>query len=254
MTAPSLQPATLPFGTRVDGTAVSFGGADAPNLLIVGASGTGKTFLLERLSVEALRAQWDVCVVDIANGGRDFGFARPGERAATTMDQVLRMVREVREVVIERLWVSSEPLAVPILLIVDEAAALLTPVPGEPVAVTRPRAEIIALLSQIAREGRAAQVHVVLATAPIPVEVLGDFQQVLAANFSRISMGHVTLPEHLAARRKPGQPTPPSRGQGLFEPATGKHQVVKVTAAGLPAGADGIRAACPESRATGGPE
>ncbi len=221
----------IPLGRDVNGKYIVHDVAKMPHLLIAGATGAGKsvcintiisTFLLTRTPSELRLLMIDPKMVELAGYN---GVPHLQCPVITEMDKVvsaLRLVVQemqrrydvfnkagVRNLEGYRLKIEDEPKAerVPYLVvIVDELADLM---------LTSPM-DVEALLQRIAQMGRAAGIHLILATQRPSVDVITG---VIKANVpTRIAFAVSSLTDSRVILDMPGAERLLGRGDMLFMP------------------------------------
>ena len=250
----------IPFATGIEGEPVEYNFKLDPHLLIAGASGGGKSVLLQSLAYGAMVRGYDLYVADPTKGGADFKFAEPYAKAFT--DEVFMaaaMMKAIYAEVVRRKNLNKtygvgnyrdlpedvRPNHIVILL--DEFTSLMNPDP-EPkpsddmemdaereaiVASNRAKTEIGVFTGKIAREARSAGVTLFLATQKLSAKMLDTIPGAgdLKVNLSRLLLGKATYGDKQSALRAPqdapdlGDAIPP--GRGLFETTAGAAMAIQ---------------------------
>lgn len=250
----------IPFATGIEGEPVEYNFRLDPHLLIAGASGGGKSVLLQSLAYGALVRGYELYVADPTKGGADFKFAEPYAKAFT--DEVFAaaaMMKAIYHEVMRRKDLNKtygvgnyrdlpedvRPKHICILL--DEFTSLMNPDP-EPkpsddmemdaereaiVASNRAKQEIGVFTGKIAREARSAGVTLFLATQKLSAKMLDTIPGAgdLKVNLSRLLLGKATYGDKQSALRAPqdapdlGDAIPP--GRGLFETTAGAAMAIQ---------------------------
>lgn len=255
-----LETSYIPFATGVDGEPVEYNFKVDPHLLIAGASGGGKSVLLQSLAFGALIRGYDLYVADPTKGGADFRFAEEYARAFTaTPFEAAAMMKGIYTEVQRRKNLNTahgvgnyrdlpediRPKHIVILL--DEFTSLMgqDPVPAasdDPemdaeremiMATNRAKTEIGVYTGKIAREARSAGVTLFLATQKLSAKMLDTIPGAgdLKVNLSRLLMGKATYGDKQSALRAPqdapdlGDAIPP--GRGLFETTAGAAMAIQ---------------------------
>ena len=190
----------IPYGVDEDGNEMVWRPAHDPNVMVVGAPGSGKTVADHTILVEASRYGWPIWVVD----GKSIEFLgfQPWPNVqivATRIEEQIAVIHRAYEVMEHRYSLITSGGACeadfePLILFVDEfadfrasLAAWYTEVkvkgdPTKPVVLSR--------LQSIARKGRTSRVHLVFSTQRPDAEYFGGDMR---DNFRmRISMGRLS--------------------------------------------------------------
>lgn len=190
----------IDFGVDEDGNKLSWRPAVDPNLMVVGAPGTGKTVLEHNILASVAQWGWPIWVVD----GKAIEFLGwrtwPNVQVvASTVEQQVAVITRAHEVMEHRYQLivdgkASEDDFEPLLLFIDEWSdfrANLTDwytnakVKGMP---TKPA--VLQKVASIARKGRSSRVHLLFATQRPDAEYFGGDMR---DNFRcRISMGRLS--------------------------------------------------------------
>ena len=239
-------PLSVPVGTGTDGEPVSFDLAESPHLLVTGATGSGKSSLLQVLVYGWLVKGAGVVVIDPVKGGADFAFAEGYVRTAKDLGSSVAAVRAVYAEATRRKkanaaagvssWLDMDDPPPPLVVLIDEFTSVLiaSQVPkrtGDPEldaeldaleAENHSRTEIGILVSKLAREARSAGVVVILAAQKLAADTLEKIPgKDLKTNLGRVLIGQASDGERLSALRAPRDaPALPGEippGRGLFE-------------------------------------
>lgn len=250
----------IPFATGIEGEPVEYNFKVDPHLLIAGASGGGKSVLLQSLAFGALVRGYELYVADPTKGGADFKFAQPYAKAFTaTPFEAAAMMKGIYTEVIRRKNLNSaegvgnyrdlpehlRPKHICILL--DEFTSLMgqDPIPAasdDPemdaerdmiIATNRAKTEVGVYAGKIAREARSAGVTLFLATQKLSAKMLDTIPGAgdLKVNLSRLLLGKATYGDKQSALRAPqdapdlGDSIPP--GRGLFETTAGAAMAIQ---------------------------
>ena len=250
----------IPFATGIEGEPVEYNFRLDPHLLIAGASGGGKSVLLQSLAFGALVRGYELYVADPTKGGADFKFAEPYAKAFTDSPfTAAAMMKGIYAEVVRRknlnkanavgnyrdLPENIRPKHICILL--DEFTSLMgqDPVPApsdDPemdaerdmvLATNRAKTEIGVYAGKIAREARSAGVTLFLATQKLSAKMLDTIPGAgdLKVNLSRLLLGKATYGDKQSALRAPqdapdlGDAIPP--GRGLFETTAGAAMAIQ---------------------------
>lgn len=190
----------LPFGVDEDGNVQVWRPAIDPNLMVVGAPGTGKTTFEHTILAGASVYGWPIWVVD-GKAVEFLGFRLwPNVQiVATTVEEQVAVIERAWEVMEHRYQLivrgrASETDFEPLMLFLDEFADFRSnlmdwyatiKVKGDP---TRP--PVLAKAASIARKGRTSRVHLLFATQRPDAEYFGGDMR---DNFrARISMGRLS--------------------------------------------------------------
>ncbi|MGH2843007.1 MAG: FtsK/SpoIIIE domain-containing protein [Solirubrobacteraceae bacterium] len=199
----------LVIGALRDGAPLALDVARSPHVLLAGATGAGKGGAIRCALAGALQAGWQPIVLDPKESGEYEWARRLAVPILTSIgDQVLTLevidaLRERRQTVIRAHGADSwhEVPVIdrsgwrPILVVVDEAADLLTPVKGRSeqareLAAVQQRAA--SLITQLARKGRSAGIHLIVAIQRPDITQLGDAGGVLRNNLTaRLALGRL---------------------------------------------------------------
>ena len=223
-----------------------------PHALVSGTTGSGKSVALWAIIGGALRAGWQVAIVDGPKGGVDFTAFQPAcfvwgdslERAAEVVKAVYEEGRSRKEALKasgERRWHDMAPghRPPPLMLVVDELTSLIIPEPvpkgvpkDHPLVVEASernlaKAEILSALGKIARELRYVGVSLVGATqkASTATGIPTELRDNMGAHFllglrpsesqRRLALTHPeTVPEVPAHL---AEDVAASRGVGVYE-------------------------------------
>lgn len=250
----------IPFATGVEGEPIEYNFRVDAHLLCAGASGGGKSVLLQSLSYGSLVRGYELYIADPTKGGADFKFAEPYAKAFTaTPFEAAAMMRGVYAEVVRRKNLNTAhgvgnyrdlPENIRprhIILLLDEFTSLMgqDPVPAasdDPdmdaeremiLATNRAKTEVGVFTGKIAREARSAGVTLILATQKLSAKLLDSIPGAgdLKVNLSRLLMGKATYGDKQSALRAPqdapdlGDAIPP--GRGLFETTAGAAMAIQ---------------------------
>lgn len=250
----------IPFATGVDGEPIEYNFRLDPHLLIAGASGGGKSVLMQSLMYGALMRGYELYISDPTKAGADFRFAQPYARAFTsTVFEAAAMMKAVyAEVTARKKIVAAHGVGnyrdLPenirprhMVLVLDEFTSLMGQDPVPPasddpemdaereliLATNRARQEIGVYTGKIAREARFVGVTLFLATQKLAAKMLDTIPGAgdLKVNLSRLLMGKATTGDKQSALRAPfdapdlGDAIPP--GRGLFETTAGSAMAIQ---------------------------
>lgn len=191
---------SIDFGVDEDGNTLSWRPAVDPNLMVVGAPGTGKTVLEHNILASVAQWGWPVWVVDGKAieflGWRDWPNV---QTVASTVEQQIAVISRAHEVMEHRYQLivagkASEDDFEPLMLFIDEWSDFranltdwyaMVKVKGMP---TKP--PVLQKVASIARKGRSSRVHLLFATQRPDAEYFGGDMR---DNFRcRISMGRLS--------------------------------------------------------------
>lgn len=276
----------IPFATGVDGEYIEYDWKDSPHLLIVGATGGGKSVSLQSLIYGALARGADLYVADPSKGGADFKFAVPWMKAfADTVEDTSAMLDAAYAEVVRRKNLNSKyaagnyrelpedvrpPHAVVVL---DEFTSLIAkdkvrkPDSDDPEVLRDYEANMAknaaidnigSKVGRIAREARSAGFTLLLATQRLTAKLLEDLPggADLRTNMARMILGKATFGELQSALKNPmaapdlGEIVPP--GRGMFEPMAGPTEIIQSWF--IPNMQDELGAALAERRPALGPD
>lgn len=216
----------FPLGIGVGDKKVVWEPAKVPHCIVAGKSGSGKSVLQRNILIHALQSpNWKLILVDpkrvelsmYKNGKNVLMYAVDDESMTEALEFALAQMKD-RYALMESLGVAhymrlpDKPHA--LLIMVDEATSLMKATGDKDVDELKKRNK--AIVGTIAREGRAAGVHLVLATQRPDADVLGgDTRSTIEA---RVAMGglddtasRMILGNDMATMT-PSQP----RGRGVF--------------------------------------
>ncbi|MBG0738814.1 cell division protein FtsK [Paeniglutamicibacter antarcticus] len=250
----------IPFATGVDGEPVEYNFRVDAHLLCAGASGGGKSVLLQSLAYGCLIREYELYVADPTKGGADFKFAEPYAKAFTaTPFEAAAMMKGIYAEVVRRKNLNTahevgnyrdlpediRPKHMVILL--DEFTSLMGQDPVPPasddpemdierdmiIATNRAKTEVGVYAGKIAREARSAGATLILATQKLAAKMLDTIPGAgdLKVNLSRLLMGKATYGDKQSALRAPqdapdlGDAIPP--GRGLFETTAGAAMAIQ---------------------------
>lgn len=195
------------LGQRQGGASLALDVRRTPHVLIAGATGSGKGGAIRAALAGALEAGWQAVVLDPKESGEyrwldHLGvpvYSSVGEHVCAL--EVIEGVRQRRQATVKQYGVDSwrelpaETRAYwqPILVVVDEAADLLVAVKGR-TEDQRGYAELqhraAGLIAQLARKGRSAGIHLIIAIQRPDTAQLGDGGGALRNNFTaRLALG-----------------------------------------------------------------
>jgi S-DNA-T family DNA segregation ATPase FtsK/SpoIIIE len=195
------------LGQRHGGTLLALDVLRTPHVLLAGATGSGKGGAIRSALAGALEAGWQAVVLDPKESGEYRWvdqLAVPvlssiGEHVSAL--ELVEGVRERRQALIKRYgadgWrqLPAEARACwqPILIVIDEAADLLVAIKGRG-APQREYAglqhQAAALIAQLARKGRSAGIHLIVAIQRPDTAQLGDGGGALRNNLTaRLALG-----------------------------------------------------------------
>lgn len=195
------------IGLRHGGTALALDTARTPHVLLAGATGSGKGGAIRSALAGALEAGWQVVVIDPKESGEYRWLDRHGvpvlSDIAGQVDalQNLDAIRRQRQTVIKtagadtwrQLQPGLRPAWRPVLVVIDEAADLLVTVKGKSETQKEHAAaqqQAAALIAELARKGRSAGVHLILAIQRPDTAQLGDQGGALRNNLAaRLALG-----------------------------------------------------------------
>lgn len=196
----------FPLGVTATGEEAVWNVSQAPHILIAGSTGGGKSVTQRTILLHALQTHdWSVVLIDPKMVELSAYRGRPGVlRVAIEIDESLQLTEQVRQEMSGRYLRMKEagvnhfkdlPEPPPaLLLMVDETFSLLSPTglrSEEGKEIDAMKARIGTLLSDIARLGRAAGVHLALATQRPDAKVLpGELKANLDA---RIAQGRMDV-------------------------------------------------------------
>ncbi|MGP4994546.1 FtsK/SpoIIIE domain-containing protein [Glutamicibacter ardleyensis] len=251
----------LAFATGVEGEPLELNLEDSPHLLAVGATGGGKSVLLQALIYSILVRKYDLTIIDPVKGGADFNFAKKYAQAFTgDLQEARAIIRTLYEEVKARKDLNSKfgaggyrelpPEVRPrhSVILIDEFTSLMMkePVPAESddpemeaerarvIQENQWRMEIGTFVGKIAREARSAGFTLLLATQKLTAKVMDTIPggNDLKTNMARAIAGNASQPERMSALRvasespKLGDSIP--KGRGLFEPLTSNSMPMQV--------------------------
>lgn len=269
---------SVPIGTGADGEPVVFDVRTSPHLLVVGATGSGKSTALQTLVYGWLVKGATVVTVDPVKGGADFSFADGYTVRANDMPSALSALRAAYTETTRRKaantasgvssWQDLDDPPPPLVVVVDEFTSVIIPSgtpkkTGDPdldieiEAVeeeNRARTEIGIIVSKLAREARSAGVVVILATQKLAASTLEQIPgKDLKTNLARVLLGQASFGDRTSALRAP-QDAPSLTGEippgrGLYEPTNKTASIAQFWFAGQPELAKQLRSRVPEGQA-----
>ncbi|MGP9816865.1 FtsK/SpoIIIE domain-containing protein [Glutamicibacter sp. 363] len=241
----------LPFATGVEGTPLELDFKVSPHLLCLGATGGGKSVILQAYLFSALLRGYELIVIDPSKGGADFKFAEPYTSAFTgDIEEARAIIRALYEEV-KRVKdlnaqygvgnyrdLPNEVRPKHRVILIDEFTSLMArfPVPAETddpdaeeerqriIQENSWRAEIGTFVGRIAREARSAGFSLILATQKLSAKIMENIPggEDLKTNMARAIVGNASNGELMSALRQPfgvpklGDEVP--KGRGLYEP------------------------------------
>jgi len=240
-----------PFATGVDGEPVSFSAKENPHLVVVGATGSGKTVSAQALLYGAAISGAEIHVVDPVKGAADYRFIEPWAISfATDITDSTAVLKAVYAEVVRRKDLNSKHgvgsyLDLPadilprhIVVVVDEFTSLITleSPPRTPfddpemeaerqeqITLRNERRTIATLIGKLAREARSAGVTVILGTQKLMAASLDPIPggSDLKTNLARILLGSTSQGERMSALRAYDQAPDLGdlipKGRGIFE-------------------------------------
>lgn len=241
----------IPFATGVEGEPISWNIEEDPHLLCVGASGSGKTAVIQMLLYPMIERGWEVHIADPIKAGADFRFAAPWlqsltftvEETSAMMDAVYAEVQRRRNLNGEYGVGSYRDLPEDVrpphsVIIIDEFTSLILadkprkPTTSDPDAMAEYEeavrtatlvGNIGSKVARISREARSAGVTLVLATQRLTAKELDAIPggNTIRTNMSRILLGKSTLGERQSALKDyesaPDLGDVVPQGRGLIE-------------------------------------
>lgn len=240
----------IPFATGVEGEPIAYDFRADAHLLVAGASGGGKSVLLQSLIYGALVRGYEIYIADPTKGGADFQFAAPYAKSITAeVYEAAAMMKSIYAEVVRRKNVNSahgvgnyrdlpeDIRPKHIVLVLDEFTSLMQPDPlptksddpelqaeyDQALALNKAKTEIGIYTGKIAREARSAGVTLFLATQKLTAKLLDSIPGAgdLKVNLSRLLLGKATFGEKQSALKNateaPELGTSIPRGRGLFE-------------------------------------
>jgi hypothetical protein len=197
----------LVLGRRHGGGELAIDSRSTAHVLLAGATGSGKGGAIRATAAGALQAGWHLVVLDPKEAGEYAWLEVLGVPVVTELhEQVdtlerLAEIREVRQTVVRAEGLDSwyqlplERLQIyrPVLLVVDEAADLLAATKGKS-GEDRLRATLQhkagELIAELARKGRSAAIHLLVAIQRPETAQLGDQGGALRNNLTaRLALG-----------------------------------------------------------------
>lgn len=262
----------LLLGQRHGGGELVIDSRSTPHVLLAGATGSGKGGAIRAATAAALQAGWHVVVLDPKEAGEYAWLESLDVPVITALaEQVEALehlvgVRQVRQTLVRSYGVDSwhdlpedERLSFgPVLVVVDEAADLLATTKGKS-SEDRLRAALQhkagELIAELARKGRTAAIHLLVAIQRPETTQLGDQGGALCNNLTaRLALGSLdadglrmlgvssTDPVALALDGTPGRaicvgfagdPRPSVSHVAWLEQARARAEVVPVRPQGL---------------------
>lgn len=190
----------IPYGVDEDGHELVWRPAIDPNLMVVGAPGTGKTALDHTVLMSCSRYGWPIWVVD-GKGVEFLGFRDwPNvQTVATTVPEQVAVIERAWQLMEHRYQLIVQGRAAetdfePLLVFVDEFADFKGNLndwyAGVKVKGDASKPPVLSKIASIARKGRTSRVHLLFATQRPDSEYLGGETR---DNFrARISMGRLS--------------------------------------------------------------
>jgi S-DNA-T family DNA segregation ATPase FtsK/SpoIIIE len=252
----------LYFATGVEGEPVGFNPKNDPHILCAGASGGGKSVLLQVLLYSIAALGYEIYVIDPTKGGADFQFVKPYAKAfASNVDEAAAVMKAVYVEVVRRKDLNAAhgvgsyrdlPDSVRpkhIFVCMDEFTSLMQPDPvsktpsDDPeveverelgIAANRRKGYIGTMAGKIAREARSAGVTLILATQKLSAKMLDDIPGAgdLKTNLARTLMGNATFGEKQSALKNameaPEMGDVIPKGRGLWESTEGNARLIQV--------------------------
>lgn len=197
----------LVIGQRHGGSVLALDVRRTPHVLVAGATGSGKGGAIRSAMAGALEAGWHVIVIDPKESGEYRWVERLGVPVLSALGEqvealrAIDAVRQSRQTAIKAAGVDTwHQLSAdardgwrPVLVVIDEAADLLVAVKGRSEPQREYAAmqhEAAALIAQLARKGRSAGVHVIVAIQRPDTAQLGDQGGALRNNLTaRLALG-----------------------------------------------------------------
>jgi hypothetical protein len=195
------------IGQRHGGTALALDVLRTPHVLLAGATGSGKGGAIRSGLAGALEAGWHAFVIDPKESGEYRWLEQLGVPVFSTIEdqvnalQALERLRERRQTLIKTAGADAWhqlPAGVrsgwrPVLIVIDEAADLLVTVKGRSEAQREHsglQQEAASLIAQLARKGRSAGIHMIIAIQRPDTAQLGDQGGALRNNLTaRLALG-----------------------------------------------------------------
>jgi hypothetical protein len=197
----------LVLGRRHGGGLLTLDARTTPHVLLSGATGSGKGGAIRAAAAAALQGGWNVVVLDPKEAGEFMWLAELDVPVVTDLRQqvdaleYLEAVRRARQVTVKQhgadswLDLPAEKLETwrPVLLIIDEAADILATTKGKGSEdKLRAAFQLRAgeLIAELARKGRSAGVHLLVAIQRAETAQLGDQGGALRNNLgARLALG-----------------------------------------------------------------
>jgi S-DNA-T family DNA segregation ATPase FtsK/SpoIIIE len=197
------------IGERHGGAVLALDVLRTPHVLLAGATGSGKGGAIRSALAGALEAGWHAFVIDPKESGEYRWLEQLGVPVFSTItEQVetlrsIERLRECRQALIKAggadTW-HELPTEVrsgwrPVLVVIDEAADLLVAVKGRSEAQREYgglQQEAASLIAQLARKGRSAGIHMIIAIQRPDTAQLGDQGGALRNNLTaRLALGNL---------------------------------------------------------------
>jgi|FLOH01.1.fsa_nt_gi hypothetical protein len=215
----------LPLGVGINGEPISFLPGKCPHSVVAGKSGSGKSVLQRNILIHTLQhPEWNVILIDPKRVElsmyKDADGVIKYAVSEETMNEALEFALEEmsnRYALMEQQGVAfyrrlpDPPNA--LLVMIDEAASLLLETGDKEIDTLKKRNKVI--VGRIAREGRAAGVHLVLATQRPDAKWLGgDTRETIegrGAMGNMSSSASLMILNNVMATRTPG-----IKGRGIW--------------------------------------
>ena len=223
----------FPLGIAVGNEPLVWNPTVVPHVLVAGVSGSGKSVMQRNILLHALQSdRWKLILIDpkrvelsqYKNSPNVLMYAVEDETMLEALEYALEQMSARYKLMEDQgitLYLDLPQVPDALLVMVDEATSLLAVAGDKEADAGKKRAKSI--IGKIAREGRAAGVHVVLATQRPDASVLGgDTRNTVEG---RIAMGKMNSTASLMvlnndlATRTPGRP----RGRGIWSDGAEYH-------------------------------
>jgi hypothetical protein len=223
----------FPLGQTFGEEVVLWNVAQYPHMLIAGTTGSGKSVTQRTLLLHALQSPgWRVLLIDPKRVELSQYSGHPNVlKIATEIDEAYALIQQLEQEMMSRYakmkdaqvnHFESLPTVPPaILLMVDEVFALLELTAGsgknDPIIKEQNemKAAMTLLVGKIARLGRAAGVHMILATQRPDAKVLPG--EVKANLDARVAQGRMDkIPSDMTLNSQAATKLPPIKGRALF--------------------------------------
>ena len=204
--APGQSDATrIVIGQRHGGASLALDVRRTPHVLLAGATGSGKGGTIRSALAGALEAGWQAIVLDPKESGEYHWLSRLGVPVYPSVGEqvrgleVIEGVRQRRQALIKQYGADNWrelPATVsadwrPILVVVDEAADILVTVKGKTDSQREHAAlqqQAAALIAHLARKGRSAGIHLIIAIQRPDTAQLGDGGGALRNDTARLAL------------------------------------------------------------------